>query len=417
MESTPARTTDASPESLDPEIEGEGLYRLLFEHAPFANLIIDEDGLILSVNGCGAELLQYTANELEGRPFFEIVSEGDRAHARTRVSECFRTAGLLRRWDASFLRQDGARVRVRQAARSARVANDRFLLVMTCEELTERGSAPGPSRLGHAASPFSPSARPARGGTSPSWPAGRPSDHPASRAGPAREPRDPGDAASSMGSTDSRSGAASSPRGPGFLFGLSDGEGDADLLRKHLEIIQRAGNNLSQMIQELLDVAHFETDGLLVNVKPVTVPSLLSEVIRKFNPLARERGVRLWCHSPDYLPAVQADRERLLQILSNLVGIAMNFTPSGGAITITVEARRSGGVRFRIADSGGWIPPDHLDHLFDRYSRAGTSDRRASGPSLALVKRLIEAHGGELAVRSEPGWGSIFSFTLPAAAF
>jgi signal transduction histidine kinase len=212
-----------------------------------------------------------------------------------------------------------------------------------------------------------------------------------------------------------RNPLGSAIRNSAFL-GLPDHPGDSDLLRKHLESIQRVGNNLSQMIQDLLDVARFESDGLLADVKAVTVQSLLSEVIRMFNPLARDRGVRLWCHSPDYLPAVQADRERLLQILSNLIGIAMNFTPSGGAITITAEARGSGGVRFRIADSGGWIPPDHLDHLFDRYSRTGTADRRTGGPSLALVKRLIEAHGGELAVRSEPGWGSIFSFTLPAAA-
>lgn len=422
METQPPGSPDPRPASLDPEIEGEGLYRLLFEHAPVAHFIVGDALELVSVNARGAELLRYPAEELEGRPLLEIVEESDRSLTNLRVNECLRATGLLRCWDASFLRRDGACVRLRHTARSAQVADGRYFLEITCEELPEReapvgaGTTSAFAEQGTRYSQGVPAgARPPRGAFSRAWPGGRTGDSRSSRPGQISGAR-VGEGRVSTSSGEPRDSLDPSIPGSRFHLDFPGREADPDLLWKQLEIIQRAGSNLSQMIQDLLDVARFESDGLLPDVKPVTVQSVLTEVTRMFNPLARDRGVRLWCHSPDYLPAVRADRERLLQILSNLVGIAINFTPSGGAITVSADPCGSAQVRFRVADTGGWIPPDHLDHLFDRHWRAGQAEGRNGGPGLALVKRLIEAHGGELTVRSEPGWGSIFSFTLPAAA-
>ncbi|MDR0786421.1 MAG: PAS domain-containing sensor histidine kinase [Gemmatimonadota bacterium] len=406
--------TDIRSESIDPEIEGEGLYRLLFEHTPVAHLIISNNGRVVSANVRCAELLRYPGKELEGGSFFDLIHEPDRELVQARIGECLHTAGLVRRWEADAVCHDGTRIHIWQKARSARTPDNRLFLIITCKGVQEKeasGGVPGfPGRTGDPASERWPTSRSAAGRrTSPDLLFPR---RGAAHLGREETLRDK----TPSYSPDSPRLNRSASRSSGIPFEPSRRESDHDI-RGRLESIQRVGDNLSQMIQDLLDVARIDSNGLLSDVKTVTVQPVLAEVIRRFSPHACDRGVRLWCHSADYLPAVRADRERLLQILSNLLGIAINVTPSGGAITVSAEALGADGVRFRVADTGGWIAPDQLDHLFDRYRpTTGPDDQRSGGPGLGLVKRLIEAHGGKLLVRSEPGWGSIFSFTLPVAA-
>jgi signal transduction histidine kinase len=111
------------------------------------------------------------------------------------------------------------------------------------------------------------------------------------------------------------------------------------------------------------------------------------------------------------LPPVLADRKRVLQVFSNLIGNALRYTPEGGRIT--VRARREGRfVRFFVSDTGKGIAPEHLPHLFERYWQPkGT--REGAGLGLPIAKGIVEAHGGYILVESEPGRGSTFSFTLP----
>jgi signal transduction histidine kinase len=109
--------------------------------------------------------------------------------------------------------------------------------------------------------------------------------------------------------------------------------------------------------------------------------------------------------------SVCADRDRLLQILSNLVGNAVKFTPPGGTITMAAEGE-DGAVRFRVSDTGAGIPPEHVPHLFDRFWQATRSDRRGLGLGLPIVKGLVEAHEAHIVVTSTVGQGTTFSFTV-----
>jgi signal transduction histidine kinase len=118
---------------------------------------------------------------------------------------------------------------------------------------------------------------------------------------------------------------------------------------------------------------------------------------------------------PAGLPAVCADHDRLLQVFSNLVGNAVKFTAAGGTITVAAEAHQ-GGVRFSVSDTGSGIAPENVPYLFDRFWQATRTDRRGIGLGLSIVKALVEAHGGHMAVESTPGHGTTFGFSIPMAA-
>jgi signal transduction histidine kinase len=165
------------------------------------------------------------------------------------------------------------------------------------------------------------------------------------------------------------------------------------------------------MIQDLLDIARIESGRLSVETAPASVPALVHEAVEMLRPIAEKEGKRLLWSVEEGLPAVEADRERMLQIFSNLVGNAVKFTPAGGSITIAAE-REGDAVRFRVADTGAGVPPEHLPHLFDRFWQANRRDRRGIGLGLPIVKGLVEAQGGEIRVTSEPGRGTTFSFTV-----
>jgi signal transduction histidine kinase len=107
-----------------------------------------------------------------------------------------------------------------------------------------------------------------------------------------------------------------------------------------------------------------------------------------------------------------ADRDRVLQVFSNLVGNALKFTPADGTITLGVEAA-DGVARFTVTDTGAGIPPENMPRLFDRFWKGDRSGRHSSGLGLYIARGFVEAHGGRIAAESEPGRGTTFSFTLP----
>jgi signal transduction histidine kinase len=185
--------------------------------------------------------------------------------------------------------------------------------------------------------------------------------------------------------------------------------------RKQLVMIKRAGDRMNRMIQDLLDVARIESGRLSVERTTVAVESLMDEVTTTLRPGVERRGQRLDRRVATGLPAVSADRDRLLQVFSNLVDNAVKFTPAGGTITVTAEADNRA-VRFCVSDTGSGIPPEDVPHLFDRFWQAKRTDRRGIGLGLSIVKALVEAHGGLMAVESEPGHGTTFRFSVPAAA-
>ena len=191
---------------------------------------------------------------------------------------------------------------------------------------------------------------------------------------------------------------------------------------KQLKAIQRAGERMNRLIQDLLNVARMEAGRLVVEPGRVEMTAVLGEALEMLRPLAADKGITLSAEAvPDAAgappPAVFADAGRVLQVLSNLVGNAIKFTPSGGRVSIRAERAMGlpGRVRVAVSDTGPGIPPDQLPHIFGRFWQANKGDRRGIGLGLAIAKGIVEAHGGRLEVESRVGEGATFSFTLPEA--
>ena len=184
--------------------------------------------------------------------------------------------------------------------------------------------------------------------------------------------------------------------------------------RRQVEIVRRAADRMNAMIQDLLDVKRMESGRLTIDAKPELPSGLINDTIDMLRPLAAGSTIRLETSIEDNLPAVVADSARIQQVLSNLVGNAVKFTPRSGRITVCAECVGNE-VRFGVIDTGPGIPAEQLPHIFGRFWQAKTSDRRGIGLGLAIAKGIVEAHNGRIWVESHVGLGSTFYFTLPSA--
>jgi signal transduction histidine kinase len=183
---------------------------------------------------------------------------------------------------------------------------------------------------------------------------------------------------------------------------------------KQLHMVRRAGQRMQRLIQDLLNVAQIEAGRLSVEARPTDVASLVIETVETLGPVATERSCRLEADVESKLPNAMADPARILQVLSNLVGNAIKFTPPGGRIVITAK-RVQDKVLCSVADTGAGIPEEQLPYIFDRFWQARRTDRRGIGLGLAIAKGIVEAHGQTVWAVSTAGAGSTFYFTLPLA--
>jgi signal transduction histidine kinase/phosphopantetheinyl transferase len=202
----------------------------------------------------------------------------------------------------------------------------------------------------------------------------------------------------------------------GYLEAIQDGVALPD--PEVIASLHEEALHLSRLVDDLQDLALAEAGQLPLERQPLAVADFVGPVARLVAPRAAAAGVSVEAHLPSGLPAVDADPVRARQIVHNLVGNAVRHTPAGGAVR--VAARRAGeDVEVTVADSGEGIPPEHLPHVFERFYRADRSRSRATGGAgigLAVVRQLVEAHGGRVAVESTPGRGTTMRFTLPIAA-
>lgn len=189
--------------------------------------------------------------------------------------------------------------------------------------------------------------------------------------------------------------------------------GEASRLDENVGRIQRAATRMDQLIRDLLDAAAIEAGRFAVNRERLEVPSLLDEAVQMMQPLAHEQNQRLEAHVDGDLPAIEADRGRLLQVLSNLIGNAIKFTHAGSDIRIGARAEGSE-LLFAVEDNGPGIAEKVLPHVFDRYWQASRAKRGGAGLGLYIVKGIIEAHGGRVWVESRVGAGCAFHFTVPS---
>jgi two-component system phosphate regulon sensor histidine kinase PhoR len=183
------------------------------------------------------------------------------------------------------------------------------------------------------------------------------------------------------------------------------------LTRMHGEV-----DGLAQLVAELLTLSRVESGEERPRPEPVEPIELVRPAVARLGALAGRSSVSLELDLPSRLPSVLADREKIGQVLTNLLHNAIKFTPAGGRVVVGA-ASEDGAVRFEVRDTGVGIARDEVDRVFERFykserSRAGGG----TGLGLAIARHIVDAHGGSIAAKSEgPGRGSTFSFTLPVA--
>jgi signal transduction histidine kinase len=183
--------------------------------------------------------------------------------------------------------------------------------------------------------------------------------------------------------------------------------------RRHLENILQAAGQMRDLIGGILDRARMQGMPMPLALQPWPVDELFRQAAQVLRPLALQKSQDLVMEVCPGLPSVRADRDRVLQVLGNLVGNAIKFTAAGG--TVTLRARKVDGmVRISVKDNGPGIAPEDVPHLFERFWRASGVSERGTGLGLSIVKSIVEAHGGSLWVETQVGAGSTFFFTLPA---
>lgn len=202
----------------------------------------------------------------------------------------------------------------------------------------------------------------------------------------------------------------------GSMEGLIDGVLPAT--EQTYQDIHREADRLQHLVSDLQELSRVEAGAYELKIKPVRTVDLIDEVVERLNRQFEEKGVALSSDVPAGLLMVNADEDRIGQVLLNLAGNALQYTPPGG--TVTIRALRQGDeVHISVSDTGIGIPPEHLPHLFTRFYRVDKSRSRPGGGTgigLTIAKHLVEAHGGRIWARSSgAGKGSTFTFTLPLA--
>lgn len=196
---------------------------------------------------------------------------------------------------------------------------------------------------------------------------------------------------------------------------LDEGIGSVDgVAHEHLERVRHAAEHLDALVRDLLTVARLESGKRAPEPSAVNVAALCQEILEQAAPLARQKGLRLLIERGSAAPNVWADARQLREVLLNLVGNAIKYTPSG-SVRIGLEAD-TGHARIRVRDTGVGIAPEDHSRLFEKFSRIQTDQTRdipGTGLGLYVTRQLIERNGGSIVVESAPGEGSCFTVTLP----
>jgi signal transduction histidine kinase len=202
----------------------------------------------------------------------------------------------------------------------------------------------------------------------------------------------------------------------GFLQMIREGEA-GDLTPEQdrfLSIVYRSSERLQRLVGDLLFVARLDASGIQLQPEDVRVDEVMQEAVESVSATARNRELEL-VQDIREVPPIEADRERLAQLLGNLLSNALKFTPAGGTVTARTF-REDGRVVAEIEDTGIGIPTAEQDRLFQRFFRSSTATAQAipgTGLGLVISKAIAESHGGRITVDSRPGEGTCFRLELP----
>jgi signal transduction histidine kinase len=194
------------------------------------------------------------------------------------------------------------------------------------------------------------------------------------------------------------------------------------LTEKQSHYLNRVRSNtqhLAGLINDLLDLSKIESGKIEVKTSHVSLGGLVHEVVETLRPVATEKVIALEANIPEPSILVWADRDKVNQVLMNLIGNAIKFAPAQGRVTVSASRNGKESVQVSVHDTGLGIPPDEKEKIFDKFyqiAQVGEAKPKGTGLGLAICKALVELHGGRIWVESEINRGSTFSFTLPASA-
>lgn len=192
-------------------------------------------------------------------------------------------------------------------------------------------------------------------------------------------------------------------------------DGVVPMNQEQVLYLQEMVIGLSRLVGDLRDLSLAEVGRLSLAVEAVDLGALIADLIENMEPVAADRSIRLTANVGPGLEALPADRDRIRQVLVNLLANALHYTPQGGSVTVSATAAGAQ-AQVSVTDTGPGISPEDLPHLFDRFYRADKSRTRGTGGSglgLAIVRSLVELHGGSVQVESKVGEGSRFVVVLP----
>ena len=205
----------------------------------------------------------------------------------------------------------------------------------------------------------------------------------------------------------------------GFSQAIMDGTADTPEARHQAaEVIYNESSRMHRLVLDLLDLARLDAGTADLKMSPLDARALLNAVTEKFSLQAQKEGVTLHVQTSPNLPALIGDGDRLAQVFTNLVDNALKFTPNGGQVILRA-AQVGPEMEFEVQDTGRGVPREALEHIFDRFYQADPSrprgERQGAGLGLAIVREIVQAHGGRISVRSQPGQGTSFILFLPLA--
>ena len=202
----------------------------------------------------------------------------------------------------------------------------------------------------------------------------------------------------------------------GFVHTLIDGAvNDKNVRHKFLKKAAKSLDGLDALVQDLLTLSQIETGDIKMHFEPIDLHKLSQEVVDQFEEKAEKKKIHLRLDDRHQKIMVYADWQRIVQVMTNLVSNAINYTPEGGSISISFEMGKKNVTTF-VQDTGEGIPPQHLGRIFERFYRVDKSRSREKGGTglgLAIVKHILEGHDSRAEVESKVGKGSVFSFKLP----
>jgi signal transduction histidine kinase len=185
--------------------------------------------------------------------------------------------------------------------------------------------------------------------------------------------------------------------------------------REAVQTIEEQTRVLTSLVNQLLDISRLEAGGLQLEMQETLLQDLFTRIERSFSVLARKKNIDFKVDVENNVPhSIHADADRITdQVLGNLLSNALKFTPDGGTIRVRAWGAADG-LHVEVRDSGVGVPQDQLPYIFDKYFQVGQQARtKGAGLGLAIAREIVEAHGGNISVDSQPGRGTTFSFVLP----